>query len=162
VPPEIVVRFARCDEQKSLEDLQRRASLVWEEYREALLAHPDAIELPMEQIEAGRVFVAERQDLVLGFGVVLRRPDGDAELDGLFVAPAYWRQGIGRVLIFEAGRLARSEGAHALFVIANPKAREFYEACGFEMMGEAATRFGPAFTMRKPIMEGGPSGRSAL
>ena len=30
--------------------------------REALLAHPEAIELPLRQIEAGGVFVAKRMD----------------------------------------------------------------------------------------------------
>ena len=58
---EVTIRLARREEHKALEDLQRNASLVWEEYREMLLAHPDAIELPLEQIKAGRVFVAERR-----------------------------------------------------------------------------------------------------
>lgn len=44
---ELAIRIAARDEKKLLEDLQWRASLVWEEYREALLAHPDAIELPL-------------------------------------------------------------------------------------------------------------------
>src|SRR5262249_4514396 len=39
------IRFAHSDERAELEALQRRTSLVWEEYREQLLVHPDAIEL---------------------------------------------------------------------------------------------------------------------
>ena len=64
---------------------------MWEEDREALLAHPDAIELPLQQITDGRTVVAESVGELLGFAVVLRRDDGDAELDGLFVDPAQWR-----------------------------------------------------------------------
>ena len=83
----------------------------WEEYREALLARPDAIELSLEQIEGGRAYVAERQGEVAGFSVVLPRQDGDADLDGLFVEPVMWKRGIGRRLIQEAECLTASEGA---------------------------------------------------
>jgi GNAT superfamily N-acetyltransferase len=148
---EINVRRARNDEQKPLEKLQRRASLIWEEYRAALLAHPDAIELPLEQIETGRVFVAERNGEVLGFSVVLARPDGDAELDGLFVEPAIWGRGIGRLLVQEAGRLAASEGAKAFCVTANPRAQGFYAACAFDLVGRKETRFGVGLAMRKGL-----------
>jgi len=151
VPPGITIRLATPNEKKTLEDLQWRASLVWPEYREALLAHPDAIELPLGHIERNRTHVAERDGQVLGFSVVLIRPNGEAELDGLFVEPAAWKQGIGRFLVSEAERLAASEGAEWLTVIANPKARGFYDACGFELTGDEQTRFGPALAMRKRL-----------
>ena len=97
----LIVRFATRNEQKPLEELQRRASLVWEEYREALLAHADAIELPIEHIESGCTYVAVRDGQILGFSVTLPRADGNAELDGLFVEPSSWKQGIGRRLVEE-------------------------------------------------------------
>ena len=148
---EVVIRLARCDEQKALEDLQRRASFMWEEYREALLANPDAIELPLEQIEAGCAYVAEVGGEAAGFFVVLRRPDGEFDLDGLFVDPAMWRLGIGRLLVREAGRVAGSKGAGLLCVVANPRAQGFYAACDFELTGEEQTRFGVGLSMRKRI-----------
>ncbi|HEY7981721.1 MAG TPA: hypothetical protein VID19_09595 [Candidatus Eremiobacteraceae bacterium] len=58
-----VVRRAIPDERAALEALQRRASLVWEDYREALLAHPDAIALPIEQIESGRTSLIRAAEL---------------------------------------------------------------------------------------------------
>jgi hypothetical protein len=58
-----VVRRAIPDERAALEALQRRASLVWEDYREALLAHPDAIALPIEQIESGRTCLIRAAEL---------------------------------------------------------------------------------------------------
>jgi len=151
----IVIRCARADERKALEELQRRASLVWEEYREALLAHPGAIDLPIEQIEAGRTYVAERSGERLGFSVVLKRSDGNAELDGLFVEPAHWKLGIGRLLIREAERFAANEGARSLCVIANPRALGFYENCGFQAEGELQTQFGKGVLMRKPLQFSG-------
>jgi hypothetical protein len=81
-----------------LEDLQWRASLVWEEYRQALLAHPNAIELPLEHRDAGHTYLTARSGQILGFSVVVPRPDGDADLDGL-VEPAIWKHGAGRRLV---------------------------------------------------------------
>ena len=144
-------RLALPAERGALEELQRRASLIWEEDREALLAHPDAIELPLEQITEGRTVVAESDDELLGFAVVLRREDGDAELDGLFVEPSQWRRGLGRALVEQAERIAARDGATNLWVIANTRALDFYGACGFVKVGEAATRFRPAPRMRKVI-----------
>ena len=40
-------------ERTALEDLQWRASLMWEDYRDALLENPDAIDLPLDQITMG-------------------------------------------------------------------------------------------------------------
>jgi len=155
MPSPIVIRCARPDERGALEELQRRASLMWEEYREALLAHPGAIDLPIEQIEAGRTHVAERSGEKLGFSVVLRRSDGNAELDGLFVEPARWKLGIGRLLIAEAERFAAAEGAHSLCVIANPRALGFYKNCGFQVEGELLTQFGKGVLMRKSLRPAG-------
>ncbi len=148
---DVVIRCARLDERLLLEDLQRRAALMWDAYRESLLAHPDAIELPIEQITTGRVFVAEQRGVVLGFSVVLPGPDGESELDGLFVDPGHGRRGIGRLLVQAAERLATSEGAQVLSVIAAPEAQGFYGACGFEPAGEHSTRFGPALVMRRRL-----------
>jgi GNAT superfamily N-acetyltransferase len=124
---------------------------VWEDYREALLAHPDAIDLPAAQVQGGRAFVAELRGTIVGFNVILRRQDGDADLDGLFVEPSHWGQGIGTCLVQDAARFAASEGATTLHVVANPRALGFYVACGFERVGEESTRFGIGFTMRRKL-----------
>lgn len=144
---DLVIRLARPDEQEELEALQRRASLALGEYNERLEAEPDAIQLPIEQIEDGAVIVAEQDDRVAGFAVVLI-DDDRAELDGLFVEPELWRKGIGAALVDVAVHEARRQGL-AMMVIANPSARLFYERCGFTVEGEAETRFGPALRMSR-------------
>jgi GNAT superfamily N-acetyltransferase len=146
-PAELHIRLARPEEREALENLQRRASLVLDEYREQLEAAPDAIELPMEQIERGEVIVAELAGRVAGFAAVLADDDA-AELDGLFVEPELWRRGIGAALVNIAVHEARRHGL-AMMVIANPSAREFYERCGFTIEGETMTRFGPALRMSR-------------
>ena len=55
----VTIRLAYIEERLALEELQRRASLALGEYNEQLEAHPDAIELPLAQIERGEVLVAE-------------------------------------------------------------------------------------------------------
>ena len=50
------IRPALPEERLELEELQRRASLALETYRDQLEANPDAIDLPAEQIERGDVW----------------------------------------------------------------------------------------------------------
>ena len=69
----VLIRLAVMSERQALESLQRRASLNNPGDREVLLANPDAIELPPDQIAAGQVFVAERDGAIVGFSAVLPR-----------------------------------------------------------------------------------------
>ncbi len=138
------IRLARQDE-------RAMASLMWEEDRDALLAHPDVVDIPASQIAEGHVFVAERGGTVAGFGVVQPRDDGAAVLDGLFVEPGAWSGGIGRQLVVYGEAMAKTAGCTALNVVANKRAAGFYRACGFRSLGEVATAFSPALAMTKPI-----------
>lgn len=139
----LALRLAHPDERDELEALQRRASLALPEYREQLEANPNAIHLPPAQLANGQVIVAELDGRVAGFAAVVA-----GELDGLFVEPDLWRQGVGRALTDAAVHEARRRG-FTLWVVASPAAREFYEKCGFSVEGEAQTRFGPAIRMSR-------------
>jgi len=145
------IRPARLHEREALEDLQLQASLMWIEDRASLLANPDAIDLPVDQIADGNVYVCEADGEIVGFGVVLPRADGQAELDSLFVRPDVWGEGYGRLLLEHGEGLARAAGATRLYVIANDRALGFYEACGFVKDGVAQTRFRAAVTMVKGL-----------
>jgi GNAT superfamily N-acetyltransferase len=147
----VSIRPAIPAEREALEALQWRASLGNEGDRDALLRHPDAIDLPAEQIAAGGVFVLEQGGAIVGFSAILRREDGDTELDALFVEPEIQRQGIGRKLIEHCAAVARSAGSRALHVIGNTHAKEFYLSCGFEILGPFNTRFGSGLLMRKAL-----------
>ena len=148
----ITVRLALPAERKDLEALQWRASLNNPGDRAALMANPDAIELPLQQIEAGGVVVAEVSGSIAGFAAILSRPDGDAELDALFVEPESWRQGIGRALVEHCCRAAKVLGASAIHVVGNPHAEDFYGACGFQTLGTEQTRFGMGLLMKRDLL----------
>jgi len=146
-----IVRDARREERVLLEQLQRRASLHEPTYRTELLAHPDAIELPLEQIDAGFVRVAERDGATIGFAVLLAADQQACELDGLFVEPEQWRVGVGRLLIDDASETALRRGARRIDVIANPDAIGFYLRVGFVLGEPVTTRFGLARRMRLTV-----------
>ena len=146
---DVFVRPARPDEQRTLESLQWRASLNNPGDRDALLANPDAIAVPVEQISTGCVYVAECDGAVAGFAAVVARPDGDVELDALFVEPLLWKRGIGRRLVDHVSEVARVSAARFLHVIGNPHAEGFYVACDFRVTGTVETRFGVGLAMRR-------------
>ncbi|MGA3046559.1 MAG: GNAT family N-acetyltransferase [Terracidiphilus sp.] len=150
---EILIRPADASEKEELEALQFRASLTNAGDRDAILAHPDAIEIPPEQITGGRLFVAVSNGIVVGFAAVEPRPDGGTELDALFVEPTHRRQGIARLLVNHCAEVARKKGSTALHVIGNPHAEEFYLDSGFKQIGTFQTRFGSGLLMRKELLQ---------
>jgi GNAT superfamily N-acetyltransferase len=151
VSDRVRIRDATGDERAALEALQRRSSDIWEEYREQLAAHPDAIEFPQSFIENGWARVAVLgDDTPVGFSVVVPGRGGIHELDGLFVEPDQMRRGIGRLLVEDACQRARDSGADCLEVTVGP-AQSFYEKVGFEVVGTVETRFAPAVRMRRML-----------
>jgi len=148
---QVSIRPAVKSERAFLESLQRRASLENPGDREAIRTNPDAIELPPGQIEAGGVFVAEVDGVILGFAAILPRADGDSELDALFVEPTVWRQGIGRALVAHCCHAAAATGSTSLHVLGNPHAEGFYRSCAFTRLGTQPTRFGVGFLMIRGV-----------
>jgi GNAT superfamily N-acetyltransferase len=148
---DILIRPAVVSERRALEALQWRASLNNPGDRDALLANPDAIALPLHQIATGHVFVAERDGAIVGFSAVLPREDRETDLDALFVEPHLWGQGIGRLLVEYCVVFARAQRSAALQVVGNPHAEGFYRACGFEMLGTVETRFGVGLSFKRTL-----------
>jgi GNAT superfamily N-acetyltransferase len=150
-PRRVLIRDAEPGEAQELEALQRRSSDVWPEYREQLAAHPDAIELPQAFIDSGWVRVAMGDDETpIGFSVVIPGDGRVYELDGLFVEPEHIGHGVGRALVEDAAARAGRQGADRIEVTAGP-AQGFYEKVGFDLVGAAETRFGPAIRMRRRL-----------
>ena len=147
----IVIRPALQSERSSLEALQWRASLANSGDRDSLLANPDAIALPADHIADGDVFVAQRDGVIVGFAAVLTRPDGNAELDALFVEPTLWKRGLGRLLVERCADVARGRASRILHVVGNPHAEGFYLACGFQTTEAVETRFGVGLAMQRGL-----------
>ena len=148
---DVVIRPARQSERGLLEALQWRASLANRGDRDSLLANPDAIVVPDEQIADGHVLVAESDAMIVGFAAVIPRPDGNAELDALFVEPTLWKGGVGRLLVDHCADVARQRASRILHVVGNPHAYGLYVACGFQTTGAVETRFGSGLSMQRAI-----------
>jgi GNAT superfamily N-acetyltransferase len=86
----------------------------------------------------------------IGFSVVIPTDEHVRELDGLFVEPDHMRAGVGRALVEDAAARAAAASAACLEVTAGP-AQGFYEKVGFQLIGTAETRFGPAVRMRRRL-----------
>ena len=97
------------------------------------------------------MFVAEIDGVLAGFAVILPREDGNTELEGLFVEPGRWRQGIGQKLVEHCAIVAKATGSRALHVIGNPHAKGFYDRCGFVCVGTTETRFGKGWLLEKNL-----------
>jgi GNAT superfamily N-acetyltransferase len=138
------IRFPQSAELGALIELRRRAALAVEQYRELLLAHTDAIDIPASQLREGQIRVACLANAMTGFSAGVPLGAGIREPHGLFVEPAQWRHGIGRALIEDAVRIAIAGGIYHLEVTANPTSQEFFSRLGFVVSGRAETRFGPA------------------
>lgn len=151
------IRLARPDEAGALVELKRRAALAGEddEVRRQLRERPELIALDPEMIAASRVMVAARGGSIVGFATIVTHEGDDAELEGLFVEPAHWREGIGTALLEAITREAAAWGANRLHVLANAEALAFYERHGFERLGERRTELGPmAVLMARPVAGG--------
>ncbi len=146
------IRLATAGDRQELIDLLWRASLTWETVRQDLLDHPELIDVDQEMIARNQVFIAARADRIVGFATIIPREGNDAELEGIFVEPSEWRQGIGAALLRQIEREAQAWGANRLHVLASPNVEAFYLAGGFERIGEQKMRFGPAaIVMVKPV-----------
>lgn len=146
----ILIRAARAEDRNALGALKLRSSLAWGDHVEALRALPEAGGVPAEHLP--HVIVAELEGTIVGFATVLAGADGgEAELEDLFVAPEHWRAGVGRRLLGEAENLAAERGARRVYVIAGDRARPFYEASGYCIVGPVATRFEVASGLRKDL-----------
>lgn len=147
------IRLAHPEDRLNLIELQRRASLVYEDTRQQLLDNPEIIDLDEEMLANNEVFVAEIGDRIVGFATIVAHDGNDAEVEGLFVEPSEWRKGIGTALVHHLEREAAAWGASRLHVLANHNALGFYEALGFGVIGERKTELGPVgLLMAKPVI----------
>ena len=93
-----------------------------------------------DYLKDGGVFLgAFDGEKLTGFAVLrFNLTPSQAELAGLFVSPAYRRQGIATKLNDEVVRLARGSGAKELYVSATPSrsAVDFYQSQGFILTKE--------------------------
>lgn len=126
----IRTRAALPGEAAFLTDLCMR-SKAHHGYDEAFMAQcAPVLEVRGADIEAGRVWVAQRKGRIVGTVGITPEGDGEAELDRMFVEPDVIGTGVGKALMRRAIRESRRLGVRKLMILADPNATKFYESCG--------------------------------
>ena len=139
------VREARPEEQRELTRLCVRATMHSGYDEEFIDRSMPSLTVTLPLISGDFVRVAQ-DDLSELVGFVCVTPtglQGIALLHGLFVDPARWKCGIGRVLFGAAVARAKGMKAGAIMIYANPSAEEFYKRMGAIRIGEGPFYFSP-------------------
>ena len=72
---------------------------------------------------------------------------GIALLYGMFVEPAHWKRGVGRVLFGAAATRAKALKAGVLMIYAEPSAEGFYKRMGATRVGEGTFYYSPEIVL---------------
>jgi N-acetylglutamate synthase-like GNAT family acetyltransferase len=128
-----------------LRGIFRRASLSNENDREHLVANPESLVLVENGAQERRTRVSlDSKGSVIGFAASYLISANVAELEDLFVDPAWMRHGVGEALVVDISSLVREQNVQWLEVTANPHAMAFYEHMGFVTDRLVDTEFYPA------------------
>jgi GNAT superfamily N-acetyltransferase len=87
------------------------------------------------------------KDQVVGFATIAAGLYDGADLEDLFVDPAWRRLGIARHLLRQVVKTARDAGHQRLWVTGNPHALAFYLAVGFVQTDQVSTALGMGLRM---------------
>lgn len=153
---DISIRAAAASDLAALREIFGRAAVSNSADRLALQARPDLLIFDEAALLDGRIRVAIGPDVhAVGFASTVIRGEV-AELDALFVDPAWTRRGIGRRLVEDAIALARHWDITRIEVTANPAAVAFYAGLGFVCDGTVETELGQAETMHRNLLTTDP------
>jgi GNAT superfamily N-acetyltransferase len=143
--------YARPDEVHALEELQRRASMEWEEYHQQLARFPDTVRISVAAVRDQRVRVAVGGGVILGFSTVMPVERRVSRLEALWVEPEWYGHGVGGALIDDAVAIAADEGIVRLEVVSSERLAPFYEGVDFCRQEPVDTWFGPAVRMTREL-----------
>ena len=146
------VREAKPEEQRELTRLCVRATMHSGYDEEFIDRSMPSLTITLPEISGDFVRVVQ-DDLYEVVGVVCVMPtalQGIALLHGLFVDPARWKRGIGRILSGAAVARAKGMKAGAIMIYANPSAEGFYKRMGAIRIGEGPFCFSPGNRIASP------------
>ena len=146
------IRRARPDEADALSALARRSKAHWGYDADFLERVQDAMTLHADEIGRHEVWVLESSSgMPIGYHRVI--PGEPAELEDLWVEPSAIGSGAGRRLFAHALEIARTEGASAIEIDADPHAVGFYERMGAIRIGETPSALIPGRSLPRLRIE---------
>lgn len=128
------ISHAEPNEAPVLTEIALSAKRFWGYPERWMLKWEAELRVHAEDFEDRRYLAARQGEEILGFCSI--RCGIEAELPDLWVRPQYMGQGIGRLLLSQALREARSRGAQVVRLDSDPHAEAFYIRMGFIRIGE--------------------------
>lgn len=138
---EFTIRSATPEEAATLSDIAVRAKAHWGYSKEQLDSWTkEFLTVSSDYIRNNHVWVAVNGAEILGVSGV-RIHDDMAELDHLWVAPAYIGRGVGKRLFLYAAKMTNELGCSELVFTSDPNADGFYQKLGAEKIGDDESVF---------------------
>jgi GNAT superfamily N-acetyltransferase len=132
------IRSAATDEATALTEIALKAKRYWG-YPENWIQHwQDDLTVSSEFITNNLVYVAERENAIVGFYALVVR-DQRAELEHLWVAPEHIGTGVGKELFIHAMQTAAADDVSEVEISADPNAEGFYKRMGARKIGEVSS-----------------------
>jgi GNAT superfamily N-acetyltransferase len=130
----VSIRPARVEECGQLTAIAHAAKRHWSYPEEWIALWRDDLTWRADRFETEQILVAELAEQVAGFAAI-RIDNGDAELEGLWVDPAWMGRGVGRALLAAVIDAAAAAGAGSIIIVSDPHAVGFYERAGARQTG---------------------------
>lgn len=136
---DIKIRRALPDETEVLTELSMRAKRS-NGYDDAFMEIcREELTVTDSRMVEGEYWIAEA-DMVCGCACLVADIESKSgEVHAFFIDPDWQRQGIGRMLWLKIVERARAQGLSKLHLDSDPFAVSFYEAIGFDVVGEVAS-----------------------
>jgi len=130
-----MIKRAQSQDAETLTEIALDAKRHWG-YPESWIKHwKSDLTISPEFITQHHVYVAEDEGEIRGF-YALCESDNKAELEHMWVRPAYIGTGIGKELFLDAMERASNMNVSEIELSADPNAAGFYERMGAKKIGE--------------------------
>jgi N-acetylglutamate synthase-like GNAT family acetyltransferase len=131
------IRRASSEETARLTQIAHDAKRYWG-YPELWIQRWQAeLTISPDFISDNDVYVAEQEGELVGFYALVARKD-KAELEHMWVAPAYIGTGVGKELFIHAMQRAAGQNLSEVEICSDPNAEGFYKKMGATRIGEVA------------------------
>lgn len=130
------IRAARASDAPRLTEIAIAAKSHWGYSKTFIEACRAELTVTARDVSRLTMAVAECDGTAVAFGAIEWLADNRAELDALFVDPAFIGHGIGRALTADLLAVAAARGVQSIEIQADPNAAGFYEAMGARRIGE--------------------------
>ena len=134
----VKIRTASPADATRLTEIAHDAKRYWG-YPEHWIRHwQDDLTISPGYLEANQVFLAEREDQIVGFYALIMGEE-KAELDHLWVSPDHMGTGVGKELFIHAMQRAAGQNVSKVEILSDPNAEGFYQKMGAHKIGESVS-----------------------